>query len=177
MNDVEKQAAVDSAVKDALVVKAHEKLHRKSFDVVVLKNLTALEQLEQVLTELHKQEQPNTERIAQVEQQLDTLRKDAISATLVPLKTSDILMVRGLVSEVALEARKANYELDVQLFLMIRAEQCGTIYRALRQKSKTEMRYFENETEVTMLDDRVLAELATLYRDAFVLTDEERKNL
>jgi hypothetical protein len=175
----DKQAAVDAVSAQHLLARAQEKLARKSVDVEVSNNLTLIQTLEAGLAELQaaadSAEKPA--QMADAGQQLETLRQDRITATLVPLKALELLLVQGFVTEASLKAREMGFELDVQLFLMAKAERCGTIYLALRSRNNPAERYFKNQEDVALLDDRTLRELARRYGEHFVLTEDERKNL
>lgn len=175
----DKQAAVDAISAQHWLATAQEKLARKSVEVEVSNNLTLIQTLEEGLAELQaaadSEEKPA--QIADAEQQLATLRQDRIVATLVPLKALELLLVQGFVTEASLKAREMGFELDVQLFLMAKAERCATIYLALRRRDNPAERYFKSQEDVALLDDRTLRELARHYGESFVLTEDERKNL
>lgn len=179
VTEQDKRAAVDAVSSQQLLASAQAKLARKSAEVEVPNNLTLIQTLEEGLAELRAAadaaEKPR--QIADVEQQLATLRQDRVVATLVPLKALELLVVQGFVTETSLKAREMGFELDVQLFLMAKAERCGTIYLALRRRDNPAERYFKSQEDVALLDDRTLRELARLYGEHYVLTEDERKNL
>lgn len=175
METAEKQGAVEAVSKQAIAVKAYEKLNRKSIDVEVPRNLSLIAEVEKYLEEA-KKTSSSSDVVSDAERQLDELRKDVVSATLVPLRAVDILMVQGFVTETALQCRSQGFDFDVQLFTMSKAERAATIYLALRRRANTSERYFKSQEEVTILDDATLRELAKIYAESYVLTPEERKN-
>jgi len=176
MDTEQAQRAVESVIKNHVVSKAYEKLAKKYVDVEIPKELSLLETLEAFLQSLREESPQNPEKIAEAERQIETTKKTTISGTLVPLKTSDMFVVQGVIAETAMRGREMGFEMDVQLFVMAKAERCATLFLALRQKNNAGERYFKTQEEVLLVDDRVLVELAKAYRDNFVLTDEERKN-
>ena len=176
MTDEEKAATVATVSAEALAVKAHEKLSRKSLDVDIIRNLSLYEEIAKMVEAVKKSPESNTEAITQAEQQLESLKKDTISATLVPLRAMDILLVQGWVTEAAIQGKAMGFDFDVQLFVMSKAERAATAYLALRKRSNPAERYFATQDEVALLDDRTLREIAKLYSESFVLTEEERKN-
>lgn len=158
--------------------RALEKLSRKSLEVEVPKHLTLIRTVEAALAEARKsQTQDQQVRLQQAERELETLRQGRITGTFVPLKAGDILLLQGFVADMALKGKELGFELAVQLFLMSKAESCGTVYLALRQRGNLSQRYFASQEEVALLDHETLRELVRLYAEAFVLTEEERKNL
>ncbi len=176
MENTEAQDIVESVAKNSVVTKAYEKLNRKCVDMDVPRQLTLLETIESVLISLKADSPDKTNQIAEAEQQIESLRKDSIIGTLVPLKTTDMFLVQGLIAETAMKGKEMGFEMDVQLFIMTKAERCGTIYLSLRKRNNIEERYFKNQEEVLEVDDRVMQEIVKVYRDNFMLTEVERKN-
>lgn len=175
MEQAEKKATVEAVSKEALVVKAYEKLNRKSLEVEVPVNLSLVQELTRFVEEARKTD-ASPETLAEAEQKVNDLRKDTIVATLVPLKAVEILMVQGFVTETALLVRQQGFDFDVQLFTMAKAERAATVYLALRKRGALAERYFKTQEEVTLVDEGTLKELSRLYGENFVLTPEERKN-
>lgn len=178
----DKRDVVESVSKDELLVKAQQKLGCKSLDVEVPANLTLIETMEGSLNAVKTaatavDPEQYKQQIVESEQQIATLKTDAIKATFVPLKAMELLLVQGWVTEAALKGQEMGFELDVQIFLMSKAERCALVYLALRDRNNQSQRYFKSQEDVTLLDDRALRELSHLYTEAFVLTEEERKNL
>lgn len=176
MDTAEKRDVVETVTREALIVKAQEKLNRKSLDVSVCRSLMAVDEIEKYLA-VAKLEKVTSEVITEAEQKLEALKKELIDATFVPLRTPEILAVQGVVTETALMGKSMGFDFDVQLFIMSKAERAATIYLGLRKRTNPSERYFRTQEEVTLLDDRTLRELARLYNENFILTEEERKNL
>ena len=176
--ETEKQEAVAIATKVDPTSTAMEKLNRKSVDVTVPVNLSMVEMLKSTLVDLRESKSENKESlIKEAEQQISALEKDSIVGALVPLKSSDMLVVHGFITEVGLKVKEHGVDLDVQLFLLSKAERCGVVYLALRERDNHGVRYFKSQEDVAMVDDQTMRHLARIYAESFVLTEEERKNL
>jgi hypothetical protein len=177
LTEREKQSALKTAETVGSTATAVGKLRLTHLDVDVPRHISKIQTLETVLEELKASDAPNkAEQITEVERRLEDFTKDRIVATLVPLSAMDLLVVQGWISEASRRGLEVSFDLDVRLFMLAKSEQCGTIYLALRQQSNRKARYFENQEDVVLLDDQTLMRLSRLYRDAFVLTDDERKN-
>ena len=176
--ETEKQEAVAIVTKVDPIARAMEKLNRKSVDVTVPVNLSMVEMLKSTIESLRESKSENKESsIKEAEQQIAALEKDSIVGTLVPLKSADMLVVHGFVTEVGLKVKEHGIDLDVQLFLLSKAERCGIAYLALRERDNHGVRYFKSQEDVAMIDDQTTRHLARIYSESFVLTEEERKNL
>lgn len=175
MDTHEKAEAVEAVSKEAIALKAYEKLSRKALDVDVPRSLSVMNDVLHLIDEA-KKSSATPEAIAEAEQKVVELRQDMISATLVPLKAVEIIMVQGFVTETALLGRAQGFDFDIQLFTMAKAERASTIYIALRKRGNPTERYFKTQEEVTLLDEATLRELASQYAQNFVLTPDERKN-
>jgi hypothetical protein len=179
LTEVQKREAVASVSRNEIINRALEKLNRKLALVDVPRNLNMIESIEMMIA-TKKASSDQTEEtknaLLEAEQQVASLKQDRIRGVLLPLKTSDLLIVQGVVAETSIKARDMELDLDVQLFLMAKAERCATAYVALRKQDRQSERYFQTQEEVALLDDRVLLEIARVYSDSFVLTEEERKN-
>jgi hypothetical protein len=160
---------------EILASRAQAKLARKFLDIEVCNNKTAIEGLENVVIKL-KERGDSADQIKLAEQKIEELKKDTISAALVPLSPSDELMVQGFVRETVLQSQKMGFDDDVQLFVMYKAQLSALAFLATRQRGKHKESYFRAQTDVTRLDEQTLLALTQLYTDSFVLTEDERKN-
>ena len=177
---LDKKEVLEIVSKQEIVVRAYKKLNCKSVDVEVPVNVSAIQMIESALAELKKSPSDLPEykkQVAQAEQQLENLKSDGVKGTLVSLKAMDLLFIQGWVTEASLLGRDRGLDFDVQLFIMSKAEKCATIYLALRRRENSNERYFKSQEDVVLLDDKTLNEIAKIYADNFVLTEEERKNL
>lgn len=165
--------------KQGEVVATYKKLNSKEVDVEVPKRLSEIRELEaalKIVNESQLSEDKKNEERTKVEQQLVDARSDTLRVKLVPLSAMEKIMVQGYVAEAAAESRNVSFELDVRLFMLMKAEHCSLLYYATRKFENPGERYFEKIEDVPDLDDMVMRQLAQIYKESFVLTSDERKN-
>jgi|GEM_PF-6796555 len=173
----EQRATEGTVSKGAAAASAQEKLTRKSAEVEVLRYMSITETLERNIEELKKSNEPdNLEKIKEAERRVAELRQDTICGVLVPLKLPEMLMVQGLSAETRIMGKDMGFDLDVQLYVMWKANATGIVYYSLRKKDNPRERYFTSQEDLAGIDEATLVELDRKYREAFSLTEEERKN-
>jgi len=167
---------LDVVEKEGKAADAYLKLNRKNLDIDVPKYLGTVRQLEGYLAEAEKQGY-SAEEVDKIEQKLKEIKKEQIVASFVSLSAQDLIHIQAFVAEAIKRSGESDFDTEVRLFMMLRAEQCATIWLALRKREDHSKRYFGRMEDTVLSDDETLRELAKLYKENFVLTEEERKNL
>lgn len=164
--------------KEKQVAEAYEKLSRRQHSITVNRNEGLVQALRRTIDKINGSEKKNelAEEIKKAEQQLREAESHVINAVLVPLSAMDLLMIQSYVAEAIIRAEEASFDGDVRLFMIVKAEQCATVYLALRRTDNPNKRYFDTQEEVALLDEVTLRSIIEQYHEAFSLKDSERKN-
>lgn len=178
LSDNEKNEAIGSITGSENVSLIYEKLNRKFVNVNVPRRLNEVKSLEALLRELEDVDVENKDdQIKEVERRIAASKNDYIDGVLVPLTNMELLTVQGIVTEAHKHGVEAKLDLDIRLFMLAKAEQCATVYYSLRRVDDRSKFYFVNQEEVVLADEETLRHIAQLYKDSYVLTDDERKKL
>ena len=161
------------------LAKAYEKINRKEYPIEVPRSMNLIETLKKTIKLLKGSEKAKeiSEQIQKAEQQLNKAENDLIKATLVPLSAMDLLLVQSYVAEASIKGEEASFDPDVRLFMLVKSEQCATVWLSLRSTEDKHQRYFIKQEDIVLLDELTLRTIVVKYKEAFVLEDEERKNL
>jgi len=177
--ETEKATAQPELEQEKQAAESYEKLTRKEYALKVPRNESLVYAINKALTVLKKSEKTDKldAEIKKAEQQLHEAENNLIEATLVPLSAMDLIVIQSYVAEASLRAEEASFDDDVRLFMLLKAEQCATIYLAVRRSDDLKTRYFTKQETVVLLDEMTLRSIALQYRKAFVIEDGARKNL
>lgn len=161
------------------VAESYEKLTRKEYALKVPRNESLVYAIKKALATIKASGKTDklTDEIKKAEQQLHEAENNLIEATLVPLNTMDLLVIQSYVAEASLRAEEASFDDDVRLFMLLKAEQCATVYLSVRRSDNLKARYFTKQESVVLLDEMTLRSIVLKYREAFVIEDGARKNL
>lgn len=110
------------------------------------------------------------------EEQLAKAEACKLEAYLVPLKHTDMLIIKSGILEALKCSAEFNFDDDIRMKNMITAEHTFTVYLTLRNKQDVAQRYYRSLEEITKEPDSTIDALYNLYLENFVLTEEERKN-
>ena len=180
LTDVDKEKIVKEVEKQGVAAQAYEKLNRKVASLKVPERMALIKDLQSMLKTIKESKTPKdnkSKQLAQINRELETANSKNIEAVLVPLTAMEMLSVQGFVAEASTRGLQSEFDLDVRLFMIVKAEHCAIVQLATRKKDSPSEKYFRNMDEVVMLDDETLHEIARQYKEAFVLSEEERKNL
>jgi len=180
LTDGDKEKIVKAVETQGAAAQAYEKLNRKVASLKVPERMALIKDLQSMLKTIEGSKTPKdnkSKQLADINRELETANSKNIVAVLVPLTAMEMLSVQGFVAEASTRGLQSEFDLDVRLFMIVKAEHCAIVHLATRQKDNPSKRYFRNMDEVVMLDDETLHEIARQYKDAFVLSEEERKNL
>ena len=160
------------------LAKAYEKLNRKEYPIEIPRNMNLIQTLKKTIKLLKGSEKAKevSENIKKAEQQLNKAENDLVKGTLVPLSAMDLLLVQSWVAEASIKGEEAAFDPDVRLFMLVKSEQCATVWLSLRSTEDTRQRYFVKQEDVVLLDELTLRTIVLKYKEAFILEDDERKN-
>ncbi len=163
---------------DKQVAESLEKLKRKTYDLKVPKNESLIYAITKALEVIKKGSKKDNSKaeIQKVEQKLSEAQNDLIEATLVPLSAMDLIVIQAHVAEASLRAEEASFDDNVRLFMLLKAEQCATVYLTMRKSNDLKTRYFAKQEDVVQLDEMTLRSIVLKYREGFVLGERARKN-
>jgi len=172
------KSGIENLADEAPALQAYKKLQLTHVDIEVPEVKSALSVSEESIKlidqlEMSKEEKDKAKK--DLKEKVAELLDRKIIATLVPLSVHDIIMVRGYVAEAAKRAAAANFDEDVSMFMVAEAELCATIFYALRKRDSRKEHYFDAAEDVATLDQETKEEIGLLYRENFILTEDERK--
>ncbi len=155
-----------------------EKLSRKESVLKVPRNESLVYAIKKALDSLQKSKNKDklADQIKKAEQKLSEAENNLIEATLVPLSAVDMILVQSHVAEASLRAEEASFDDNVRLFMLLKAEQCATVYLTVRKSDDLKTRYFAKQEDVVSVDEMTLRDIILKYREAFVVEDIARKN-
>lgn len=180
LTDGDKEKIVNEVGKQGEAAQSYGKLNRKVAPLKVPERMALIKDLQSMLKTIEDSKTPKDDKskqLAEINRELETANSKVIEAVLVPLTAMEMLSVQGFVAEASTSGLRSEFDLDVRLFMIVKAEHCAIVHLATRQKDSPSKRYFTNMDAVVMLDDETLHEIARQYREAFILSEEERKNL
>ena len=160
------------------VAESYEKLTRKDYAIKVPRSESLVYAIKKAIDALKNSEKTDklSDEIKKAEQKLHEAENNLIEATLVPLSAMDLIVIQSYVAEASLRAEEASFDDDVRLFMLLKAEQCATVYFAVRRSDDLKARYFTKQESVVLLDEMTLRSIILAYRKAFVIEDSARKN-
>lgn len=179
MTDGDKEKIVKEVEKQGAAAQAYEKLNRKSATLKVPTRMALIKDLQSMLKTVEGATTPEDDKskqLVEINRELEKANSNSIEAVLVPLTAMEMLSVQGFVAEASTRGLQSEFDLDVRLFMIVKAEHCAIVHLATRKTDNPSERYFRDINDVVMLDDETLHEIARQYKEAFVLTEEERKN-
>ncbi len=110
------------------------------------------------------------------ETNLAEYEKARLEGIMVPLKYSDLQVVKNGVLEALTYNQEFGWDDNVRMKAMIREEHTLTVYLSLRKKDDITKRYYGSLEEIAKEMEKTIEALYNVYLENFVLTDNERKN-
>ncbi len=174
----EKTTVQSELEQEKQVAESVAKLTRKTYEIKVPRNESLIYALKKALDSLNNSAKKDklTDQIKKAKQKLSEAEADLIEATLVPLSAMDLILIQSHVAEASIRAEAASFDDDVRLFMLLKAEQCATVYLSVRKSNALKTRYFAKQEDVVLLDEMTLRSIVLKYREAFVVEDRARKN-
>ena len=174
----EKATAQDDLKQEKQLSESYEKLTRKEYALKIPRNESLVYAIKKALDVLKDSKKTDklADEIKKAEQRLHEAENNLIEAMLVPLSAMDLIVIQSYVAEASLRAEEASFDDNVRLFMLLKAEQCATIYLSVRRSDNLKVRYFDKQENVVLLDEMTLRSIVLKYREAFVIEDSARKN-
>jgi len=172
------EKATEQLEQEKQVAESYEKLTRKEYALKVPRNESLIYAIKKALATIKASEKTDklADEIKKAEQKLHEAENNLIEATLVPLSAMDLILIQSYIAEASLRAEEASFDDDVRLFMLLKAEQCATVYLSVRRSNDLKTRYFTKQESVVLLDEMTIRSIVLAYRKAFVIEDGARKN-
>jgi len=176
---------LESLIKEQPVTTGIQKLGKKNLDINVYRHTSAVELLEEQLSQLDEklaktedesEKQKFEDYREKLKNNVDAQESMKIEGTLTPLSYKDINIIKGLVTDLVVDLTKFKVSQDVILSQLIIEERRATIFFTLKQKGNLRKQYFASLEEIGLVDDDTINDIYNLWNKNFVLTDTELKN-